>query len=104
MRDPDLGPILRRTRRRVILRVLARLEPQTASELTLEQALDASRVAFSDREAVRTELTWLEAQGFVEVEDVAGMLYATILDAGVAIANGKRNHPDIEKSPSKRTS
>lgn len=97
------GAKLRRLRRRVILEILATLEPApSSSEIMLEQLLDEQRVFGSDRDAVRTEITWLGEQGFVSVEDVGGVLFCTLLAGGAAIAAGKRVHPDIEKRPLKR--
>ncbi len=102
MTDPDYAATLRRTRRRVILEILAGSAEGSTSELMLEPVLGARRVYGSDRDAIRTEIAWLGDQGFVQVEDVGGVLFCTLLDGGAAIAAGKRDHPDIEKRPYKR--
>lgn len=92
---------LRRARRRVILATLASADPPSSSEILLEPMLDVERV-FSDRDQIRTEIAWLAAQGLVESEELGGIMFATLLAGGRAIANGKRVHPDIEKMPDKR--
>ncbi|MCA0303491.1 MAG: ArsR family transcriptional regulator [Proteobacteria bacterium] len=97
--NPIYAATLRRTRRRVILEILSQASPPAASEITLEPVLDSLRIYGSDRDAIRSELAWLADRGFVEIEDVAGIMFATLLADGAAIAAGKRVHPDIEKPP-----
>lgn len=97
----DYADTLRRARRRVILEILADTPDGQSGELFIEPVLNSRRIR-SDRDQVRTELAWLRDQGLVDIEDVAGDMYATILAGGRAIAEAKRVHPDIEKRPDRR--
>lgn len=98
----DFADTLRRHRRLIILRALAGFPGYAANESVIEDVLDKFRVT-STRDQVRTELAWLQEQGFVVIEDIADLMLATITLAGADIAAGKRVHPDIEKpAPRKR--
>lgn len=92
---------LRRHRRITILRTLESAPQYGANESLLHDVLDQLRV-ISTRDQVRTELLWLQEQGFVSVETVFDLMTATISEAGSEIANGRRVHPDIEKPSPKR--
>lgn len=92
---------LRRHRRITILRTLAAAPQYCANESLLHDVLDQVRVV-STRDQVRTELLWLEEQGFVKTETVFELMTATITEAGSEIANGRRVHPDVEKPSPKR--
>lgn len=98
---PELGDTMRRARRRVILEILSSTPDGQSGELFLEPVLNSRRIR-SDRDQVRTELAWLQDQGLVALEEIAGDMFATILSGGRAIAEAKRVHPDIEKRPDKR--
>ncbi len=92
----DYADTLRRHRRLSILRMLAGAPGYSANESLIEDVLDKFRVT-STRDQVRTELGWLSDQGFVSVEDIGGLMIATITQNGADVATGKRVHPDIEK-------
>jgi hypothetical protein len=102
MSTPDYARVLRRTRRRAILEILAEADENAASEIMLEPVLAARRVYGSDRDAIRTEIAWLGDQGLVKVEDIGGVLFCTLLAGGASIAAGRRVHPDVEKRPLNR--
>lgn len=51
----------------------------------------------STRDQIRTDLTWLREQGFVTIRDTAGVMVATLTEAGGEIAAGRRTDPGIAK-------
>lgn len=97
----DYTDTLRRHRRLTILRALSVAPGYSANESLIEDVLDRFRVT-STRDQVRTELHWLADQGFITVEDIGDLLIASIAQAGLDVAEGKRVHPDIEKPAPKR--
>ena len=97
----DYADTLRRHRRSTILRALVSAPSYSGNESVLFDVCQAWRVP-STRDQVRTELLWLRDQGFVQVEDIAGYMMATITEAGGDIAEGRRTHPDIQKPSPKK--
>lgn len=49
------------------------------------------------RDRVRTEMRWLEEQGLVENEDVAGILVAALTGRGVDVATGRARIDGIKR-------
>ena len=96
----DYSDYLRRHRRLSMLRTLEQAPQYRSNESMITQVLNSMAIA-TTRDQVRTELLWLEEQGFVTTEDVHGLLIAEATQAGQEIALGRRTHPDIEK-PSAR--
>lgn len=87
--------LLRQDRRLTILRALEESRPG-ANESQLERICVDWQV-WSTRAQVRTELLWLEQQGFVVIEDIADFMRAVATDEGIKIALGQLAHPDITR-------
>ncbi|MBX9944912.1 MAG: hypothetical protein K2Y40_12590 [Reyranella sp.] len=93
--------LLRQDRRLTILRVLEGAQGKGANESQLERLCVAHQV-WSTRAQIRTELLWLEQQGFVLIEDLEGFMLATATDEGIKLALGQLTHPDITAPSSPR--
>lgn len=86
----------RRHRRLSILRVLSEAPGYTANDSLLGMVVNEFGIV-STRDQVRSELAWLREQGFVAIKDVAGVMVATLTEAGGEIAAGRRFDPGIAK-------
>lgn len=49
------------------------------------------------RDQVRTDLTWLQEQGLVTLEDVSGIYVAAITQRGVDVALGNATVPGVKR-------
>lgn len=92
----DYGEHHRRHRRLSILRVLADSPVYCANDSLLTMVVNDFGLV-STRDQVRSELTWLREQGFVTLKDTAGVLVATMTEAGGEIASGRRTDPGIAR-------
>lgn len=99
--DISYADTLRRHRRLTILRALAGAPGYSANESVVATICDQWRVT-GTRDQVRTELGWLADQGFVANETIGDYLIATITQAGLDVATGRRIHPDVEKPAPRR--
>lgn len=93
----DYATHMRAHLRLTLLRLLADDDGgYSANESVLAQA--ANRFGFNAaRDAVRTELAWLGEQGLVALEDVSGLLVATITRRGLDVAAGRAAVPGVER-------
>ncbi|OPX57060.1 hypothetical protein SAMN02745127_02080 [Oceanospirillum multiglobuliferum] len=69
----------------------------TANESVVQDCLDAYGHAIS-RDAVRTHLAWLEEQGVLSLEDLAGCQIATLTERGYDVVEGRCTVPGIKRS------
>ncbi len=83
--------------RLVMLRCLAEDPGYALNESLLQTALELFG-HHAGRDKVRTELRWLEEQGLVTIEAVAGILVATLTGRGADVAEG-RSRIDGVKAP-----
>lgn len=95
MAKPTYEGLLRQDRRLSILRTLEESRAG-ANESQLERMCIAFQV-WSTRAQIRTELLWLQQQGYVEIEDLADYMRAVATDEGIKIALGQLAHPDITR-------
>lgn len=95
MAKPTYEELLRQDRRLSILRTLEESRAG-ANESQLERMCIAFQV-WSTRAQVRTEMLWLQQQGYVEIEDLEGYMRAVATDEGIKIALGQLGHPDITR-------
>ena len=86
----------RKHRRLSILRVLAD-SPEYRANDSLVATIVNDFGLVSTRDQVRGELTWLREQGFVTVKEVAGVMVATLTEAGGEVAAGRRNDPGVAR-------
>jgi hypothetical protein len=86
----------RRHRRLSILRVLAGSGEYRANDSLLTTLVNEFGIV-STRDQVRSDLAWLKEQGFVTVRDAAGVMVATLSEAGGEIAAGRRTDPGVAK-------
>lgn len=88
-------------RRLAILRLLESQEGYRANDSVLHTALDRLGHSVS-RDVVRGDLSWLEEQGLLSTELIAGtVLVATATQRGADVATGRTRHPGV-KRPSPR--
>lgn len=83
-------------RRITILRTLERSPGYKANESILVWSLNQLGVT-STRDQVRTELAWLSDQGLLTVEDLLGLMIATISEKGSEVARGLANVPGVPR-------
>ena len=82
--------------RLVMLRCIAE-DGFSLNESMLQSALEMFGHEVS-RDAVRTEMRWLEEQGLVKVEDVAGaILVAHLTGRGQDVAAGRATVPGVKR-------
>lgn len=89
-----------RHRRLAILRHLEACSDYTSNASILTDVLDGVGVT-SSRSQVVTDLSWLEAQGFVTTVGKGEFVVAEATREGVEIALGRATHPEIQR-PSPR--
>jgi hypothetical protein len=92
----DYAETLRRHARIVILRVLEGAPGYRSNASILSDMLPRLGVSYT-RDQIVTELTWLEEQGLVELEELGTVRVATATGRGVEIAQGIARHPDIQR-------
>jgi hypothetical protein len=49
------------------------------------------------RDQIRTEVAWLQEQGFVSTKDVVGCLVATLTERGADVATGRAVVPGVKR-------
>ena len=85
-----------RHRRLSILRALAEAPEYRTNDSLLTTIVNDFGIV-STRDQVRTDMTWLRDQGFVGLRETAGVLIATLSEAGGEIAAGRRSDPGIAR-------
>ena len=83
-------------RRLVILRVLAEM-PAYRTNSFLLQTLLAKWGHEPSSDQVKTELTWLQEQALVTVDDVEGVYVATLTARGADVAAGRAFVPGVKR-------
>lgn len=83
-----------RHRRLTILRFLSD-SPEYTSNAALLQSVCAEFGIASTRDQIKTEILWLEQNGFVTSQDNADFIVATATQSGLEIASGLTKHPGI---------
>ena len=81
------------------LTVLKLLEQQNCyklNEYVLHSALKQSAHAVS-REQLRAELSWLESQGLVRVENFEGITIVELTERGLDVAQGSAAVPGVKR-------
>jgi len=87
--------LLTKDRRLVVLRLLAADKGFSHNESILRKLLAQWGHTIS-RDQVRTLISWLAEQGFVDVQDIGGYLVAKLTGRGADIASGAATHPGVE--------
>ncbi len=83
-------------RRLVILRTMAEDSAYGVNEYVLRRVLDTMKHTVS-ADLLRTDLRWLEEQGLVVTEDVAGTVVAKLTTRGLDVANGVVVVPGVQR-------
>ena len=86
----------RKHRRLSILRVLDASDGFCANDSLVFDLVNEFGVV-STRAQIRTELLWLQEQGFVTVKEVSSAMVATMTERGGEIVAARATHPDIAK-------
>jgi Fe2+ or Zn2+ uptake regulation protein len=88
--------VLTEDRRLVLLKLLAESTGYKATGYVLQPALESlGHVASMD--AIRTDLAWLAEQGLVRLEEVGGVVIATITARGIDVGAGRATVPGVKK-------
>ena len=82
--------------RLLILRSLREMAGYSANESILDECLEAYGHSIS-RDAVRTQMRWLEEQGLITVEKVGETLVAKLTGRGDDVATGQAVVDGIKK-------
>lgn len=90
-------------RRLVILRALEQDLGYSHNESIIHSILGEFGHRCS-RDLVRTDLTWLQEQGLVTLEDISGIYVATITQRGVDVATGTATVPGVKRPAPPRVS
>lgn len=88
--------ILQQDRRREVLRFLENCGDYTSNGDVLLTVLNAIGIK-STRDAMVTDLCWLQEQGFVSLEDRQEFVVVTATERGVEIAKGLARHPGVSR-------
>lgn len=91
---------LMENRRTCILRTLAEAPGYRANDSLLHAMVEEFGIACT-RDQVRGDLAWLRDQGFVALDEVAGVYVARITQAGLDVSAGRTTVPGV-KRPSPR--
>ncbi|MGH6909922.1 VpaChn25_0724 family phage protein [Hypericibacter sp.] len=87
---------LREHWRITILRVLEQAPGYRGNDSVLHQALHAMGHV-TTRDQVKSELTWLQGQGYITVETMGSLMVATITDRGRDVALGNEIVPGVKR-------
>jgi repressor of nif and glnA expression len=87
--------------RLIILRTLEETNGYSCNESIIHVIVGKFGHSIS-RDRVKTELRWLEEQGLLSLEEVAGIYVATINQRGIDVATGCATIPGV-KRPSPRS-
>ncbi|UYZ84297.1 ArsR family transcriptional regulator [Entomomonas sp. E2T0] len=79
--------LLTEQERLVILRVLTELNGYTSNNSIITELLKKWGLKVS-HDQVKTHLRWLDEQGLITIEDINGVLIATLTERGEDVANG----------------
>ena len=83
-------------RRLVILRTMAEDPAYGVNEYVLRRVLETMKHSVS-ADLLRTDLLWLEEQGLVGTEDVAGTMVARLTARGLDVARGVTVVPGVQR-------
>lgn len=97
----SFAEIMTEDRRLVILRSLENCAGYESNESMITIALHQFGHRVS-RDQVRTEFTWLKEQGLITLEEIAGVMIATLTQRGIETAQGIVTTPGV-KRPSPRS-
>jgi hypothetical protein len=96
LRELSFAERLSEHRRISLLRTLASGPGYRANESLLQEMLESFGLACT-RDQVRTELSWLRDQGFVVLDEIAGIYIARITAAGDDVAAGRTTVPGVRR-------
>lgn len=88
--------LLQEDRRLVVLRILLEMPQYSANESIIDHGLDAYGHKVS-RDLVKAEMHWLEEQGLITHQDVAGTLVAELTQRGMDVATGQATYPGVKR-------
>jgi DNA-binding transcriptional ArsR family regulator len=91
-----LAELMKEHQRLVILRMLSEDSGYDLNESILQDGINAVGLDIS-RDALRTQLAWLEEQGLISVENVGNIKVARLNGRGLDVANGRANVPGIKR-------
>lgn len=88
--------LLAQDRRREVLRFLADCGDYTSNGDVLRTFVNGIGIT-TTRDAMLTDLFWLEEQGFLSLEDRQEFVVVTATERGVEIARGLARHPGVSR-------
>ena len=92
--------VLHEDQRLVMLRTLAEMNGYQANESILQMVLDKYGHNIS-RDLVVSHMQFLKEQGLVSLEDVGGILVATLLSRGEDVAAGRASVAGVKRPRAK---
>ncbi len=92
-----LAELMKEHQRLVILRMLSEDSGYDLNESILQDGINAVGLDIS-RDALRTQLAWLEEQGLISVEKASAISkWPDSTGRGLDVANGRANVPGIKR-------
>lgn len=82
--------------RLTVLRVLARAPAYRANDSVLQQALESFGLT-TTRDQAKGTLAWLAEQGLITIDDMGGVIVATITERGRDVATGAAVVPGVKR-------
>jgi len=92
----SFSSFLREDQRLVMLRFLSEMPSYSSNSSVIYQALIRYGHAPS-RDQVKSELRWLEEQGFVTIEDIETVLVVRLSERGADVAAGRAIVPGVKR-------
>lgn len=92
----NFASFLAEDRRLVILRVLSDMPGYRTNSFLLHTLLGKFGHEPS-ADQVKTDLTWLQEQGLVKIDDVEGVYVATLTTRGADVATGRAVVPGVKR-------
>ncbi|QBH95761.1 ArsR family transcriptional regulator [Limnobaculum zhutongyuii] len=87
---------LREDQRLVMLRLLAELPAYSANSSVLYSAL-SQYGHYPSRDAIKSELYWLQEQGLVSLNDIGTVVVATLTPRGLDVSSGRAIVPGVKR-------
>ena len=92
----SMKQLMQAHQRLVILRCLSEVPGYDLNESIIQDSLDLYGLDIS-RDALRTQLAWLDEQGCISLKELSGTQLATLNSRGLDVVNGRAKVPGIKR-------
>ncbi|AYV12978.1 ArsR family transcriptional regulator [Shewanella algae] len=91
-----IADLMAEHQRLVVLRLLTEVPGFELNESILQDGLDAYGLGIS-RDALRTQLAWLNEQGLIATNQIGSVTMARLTGRGEDVANGRASVPGVKR-------